>query len=47
MESAYYISLANYLISEPLRFKNRSPIDNHIDTFTSEEIEVVNVAYLR
>ena len=47
MEPANYIGLANCLASKSLRFTNRSPIDNHIDIFTPEEIEVVNVAYLR
>ena len=47
VEPAYYIGLANCLASEPLRFTNRSPIDNYIDIFIFEEIEVVNVAYLR
>ena len=47
MEPAYYIGPANYLADEPLRFTNRSSIDSHIDTSTPEEIEVVNVAYLR
>ena len=47
MESAYYISSANYLASKFLRFTNRNFIDNHIDTSIFEEIEVVNVVYLR
>ena len=47
MEPAYYIGSANCLAGEPLRFTNRSPIDSHIDTLILEEIEVVNVAYLR
>ena len=47
MEPAYYIDPANCLAGKPLRFTNRSPIDSHIDIFTPEEIEVVNVAYLR
>ena len=47
MEPAYYISPANYLASKPLRFINRNSIDSYIDTFIFEEIEVVNVVYLR
>ena len=47
MKPAYYIDPANYLTNEPLRFTNRSLIDNHIDTSIPEEIEVINVAYLR
>ena len=47
MKSAYYIGFANYLASESLRFTNRSLIDSHIDIFIPEEIEVVNVTYLR
>ena len=47
MESAYYISPVNCLANKPLRFTNRSLIDSYIDIFISEEIEVVNVAYLR
>ena len=47
MESVYYIGFANCLVSEPLQFINRSFIDSYIDIFIFEEIEVVNVAYLR
>ena len=47
MEPAHYINPANCLAGKSLRFTNRSPIDNHTDTFTPEKIEVVNVAYLR
>ena len=47
MKPAYYINLANYLTNKPLRFTNRNFIDSHIDTFTFEKIEVINVAYLR
>ena len=47
MEPVYYIDPANYLTNKSLRFTNRSPIDNHIDTFTPEKIEVINVIYLR
>ena len=47
MKPVYYIGFANYLISKPLRFINRNPIDSHINIFTFEEIEVVNVVYLR
>ena len=47
MESAYYINPVNYLINKSLRFTNRDSIDSHIDIFTPEEIEVVNVVYLR
>ena len=47
MEPAYYTGLANCLVSKPLRFTNRSPIDSYIDIFIPEEIKVVNVAYLR
>ena len=47
MEPVYYINLVNCLASELLRFTNRNPIDSHTDTSTLEEIEVVNVAYLR
>ena len=47
MESVYFIDLANCLDSKSLRFTNRSLIDSHIDIFILEEIEIVNVVYLR
>ena len=47
MEPAYYINPANCLAGESLRFTNRNPIDSHTDIFIPEEIEVINVAYLR
>ena len=47
MEPIYYINFVNYLANKSLRFTNRSPIDSHIDISTPEEIEVVNVVYLR